>query len=841
MFLKKRKQILKIYSLILIQALILGNSVWAAESSTLSPKLEIYQPAFQNFYSQLSNFENKEQLAKSESLPCPKPRKKLSSLTRQVLNSWQEKWHSYWDYYLPFLKKFKTLGFNPADIKVLFKVLKSNEYLYSPDVGADALYYLAKHLLSEEIGFMHFQAYALLFELARHPEPRKIMLRYFHVIDELEEAGFDYLEIEKIISSPPSSSILINEDAEKRLDLIEHRLSKVKNLKAENWRKKDAILNEWKLSALLIDENRKAENAVLNIFQRIREEMQEVIELDDRVMAIDVDALLSGKADADEIYQGTVSEIKYMQRLLSGKRPADPKQKKTIDQANRLMAMFLNNSGISFSPFPVYFTSNDQMHTDAAVEFMPYCKGVISQAEIHGDKLLKALIHEGLHANSRGYIQTRLNEGMTEYLRDKFMMLSDGYKDLTYDSILEYHFENFTAKYVPELHVILLLLYNFGEDALFNAYFRGDTKALEKLLGWKAWEKLQELAVQYEYASEDKIKKEYSREAEKLLKTLIPGFKTFDTEESEKTPLDYRKPDIEFSAEPEQEYSREQNINEGIKPDENFAEVDFEKNKISDSELEFNDGIINLLENGLDTNTTLTVTHIGPDSDEIDKIICNGINPLFYDTRRIKKRVILYSRKKGSQYTAANEAVASHADIIPSENLFEYHAIHGSLNEEAKKEIIRGGDIFIATGGFADICLRCSVEDIIAEQRNNKRKSLIFIPLKATSHFIITPEKCDSLVKSYGQSLSLYAGSDNYAIYDLIQDKLHRMSSNAPEVVLTFVSSADEVFRWLNIINAYKNRRKSGKWYCEQAPLCQTSIFIFDRRLFTRLLVEQAI
>ncbi len=535
---KKNIFAIRIIILLIIQTLMLSNCVWAMNVSTLSPKLEISLPNFQAAFQSLKVISSKHNpvLAKTDRT-MPGKSKNIKQETVQSLSILKDKVTIYWNYYRPLYKKFRSLDFESREIKPVLKTLLKHGNIYAATRKADALYNLAKYMLSEELGFRHVKLIDLLGELSSQEKVRKAAQTAFDVIGRLQKEGFDGTAIQKImLVGIPRTNI------EERLEEIRYRLKKMELMQIDLWRKKEALIHQEYFEELLRDEADKARGKILSMFERLKQETQEPIEINGRVMQINIHALLTSRVSIEQIYKATLHEINFTKQLLANRVNPTKQQKKIIEDTNDLLSHLLSSFSLNFYPFPIYFVSDL-----AEGIFLPYYHAVASNADIAPKELFHELIHEGLHANAHGFIFTRLNEGMTEYWRNKLLLLNAGVRELTYEKIIEHHYDNFTDRYVPDLNVILLLLYNFGEEALFDAYFYGDNRALELALGPRVWEELKVILLRYEHADDEEVK-EYPEKVEKLLKKHFPDLKTFDIGENETAMLNYLKPKSKIAA-----------------------------------------------------------------------------------------------------------------------------------------------------------------------------------------------------------------------------------------------------------------------------------------------------
>lgn len=536
----------------LICIFITTGSSWASDSATLSPQLSIVNPEIQAVFQKtpFNGFErilafNSESYSEFESAKA----RDLSYLIEnpnKVETIWQaaakgikvlkEQFFIYWNYSRPLYKQYRSIDIDPQDIKPILKSLSKHANIYIAKRNAEVLFHLAKYLLTEDLGFMRHHVIDILVQLSAKKQVRKLIADYFNTVELLQNENFDSTDIQQIIKNQNSKLGIEN-----YLEQLRYRLVKLRWMQIESWRKKEALINQNYFERLVKDKTDKAQENMLSTFERVKEAIEDPVELTPRVMQINLYMLLTNRIHLAQVYNTTVREIKFIQSLISSRIKATKEQEKIIEQTNSFLRDALNDFGIVFEPRPVYFVPNDIMPDLTDGVFLPYYNIIASCSQITAKALNYELLHEGLHANAHGFIFTRLNEGMTEYWRNKLLMLNAGAKELTYQKIMDHHYNNFTERYIPDLQVILLLVHNFGERALFDAYFYGDNRALISALGARAWEELQDLSFRYEHANELDIK-DYPGKVERLLKKYFPDLKTFHTQRDEDSPLNYIKP-----------------------------------------------------------------------------------------------------------------------------------------------------------------------------------------------------------------------------------------------------------------------------------------------------------
>ncbi|MFA4842292.1 MAG: nucleoside monophosphate kinase, partial [Candidatus Omnitrophota bacterium] len=214
------------------------------------------------------------------------------------------------------------------------------------------------------------------------------------------------------------------------------------------------------------------------------------------------------------------------------------------------------------------------------------------------------------------------------------------------------------------------------------------------------------------------------------------------------------------------------------------------------------DRIKELLAAGINSQATLTITHIGkaeramepffgPVLDQIGKIFAHpGVTT-----------INLYCDTYGSAYTEA----------------ISYHSQAGSIPEAAGEKIRQGGNVFIAAGSVVGACHATTVKEILTIKI--REKVIIFIPLPTTG-------QTTSHDKSY--SNILYPYGIRWEVYDFTKPAfITGQSLELPNIIIVWTNTVEEALEWLDFIK--QEAASKGAPYTATRPCPEAGVVTAER------------
>ena len=178
---------------------------------------------------------------------------------------------------------------------------------------------------------------------------------------------------------------------------------------------------------------------------------------------------------------------------------ATQSQQKIIEKADNIVARYLQDLGLPFYSMETIFVPNKIMPPGFAGLYSNFYRKAIFPESSSGRELLHSTIHELMHRNSANFFSTkRLNEGMTEYLTLKLMMVKEGYADISPETILKYYKTLENPEYLFDVTTIGLLIKKIGEASLLDAYFKDNYALIERRLGASTWREIEKIACESE-------------------------------------------------------------------------------------------------------------------------------------------------------------------------------------------------------------------------------------------------------------------------------------------------------------------------------------------------------
>ncbi|MDO8747982.1 MAG: hypothetical protein Q7J72_02570 [Candidatus Omnitrophota bacterium] len=247
---------------------------------------------------------------------------------------------------------------------------------------------------------------------------------------------------------------------------------------------------------------------ILKIFGEVKVALNEPeIILQPKVLLSYIQDLRAGKMNKEDIYSDIYKGVKLQKDILL--QTVDPieEQKESIAQTEPLLKDYFELFGVTYQPVKVVFVPREIVPPIVGAVHFTYYNTLVFPDNLKKQDLVDSFIHESLHSNSFGFAPQKLDEGMTEYLLVKLLMKQEGKTDFSYSSMLNFYREYLSRKaqkyissYIFELAAILHLIGKIKEkeESMVTAYFKGDQGLLETVLGENVWQRIVNLAYQYE-------------------------------------------------------------------------------------------------------------------------------------------------------------------------------------------------------------------------------------------------------------------------------------------------------------------------------------------------------
>ncbi|MFA5286951.1 MAG: methyltransferase domain-containing protein, partial [Candidatus Omnitrophota bacterium] len=121
----------------------------------------------------------------------------------------------------------------------------------------------------------------------------------------------------------------------------------------------------------------------------------------------------------------------------------------------------------------------------------------------------------------------------------------------------------------------------------------------------------------------------------------------------------------------------------------------------------------------------------------------------------------------------------------------------GTIPEEARVEILNGGDVIVMAGQKRDVCLAISFGETVEMMVEERRRAVIFVALEATAATFPYVDSSDG----YAASLAHALPGGAYEIYDFVNGGFFGSFNDTPQIILVWVEACDDALRWLDMIN----------------------------------------
>lgn len=263
--------------------------------------------------------------------------------------------------------------------------------------------------------------------------------------------------------------------------------------------------------------SQEAKEQILKLFEKIQRGRSRKIFVRDATLNLLAYRLTHAQMDLEEMEWRLKEELDEQEKilLLPQYQESDLPDhfKQDIRHLENLLKEYLNDFGISYEGFQAAFPKPTSKAREfsvlrgslgAALSF--YNTLVIDWADISAieNKHMnpsQVLLHEELHRISQGFETEFLEEGMTQYLTLKLMMIKAGQNDFSLEAMLHYylHSEPTAPRLYPTVAMILLREV-LGETNLIKAYLTGNADSLDDQDPESLWSQV--LATAYQFESE---------------------------------------------------------------------------------------------------------------------------------------------------------------------------------------------------------------------------------------------------------------------------------------------------------------------------------------------------
>jgi hypothetical protein len=249
-----------------------------------------------------------------------------------------------------------------------------------------------------------------------------------------------------------------------------------------------------------------------------------------RVLVFYAEELRAGRMKPAEIFKYFRRDALRENTIVEHPQPLSDAQITVIREMEGAMQHFFSLYGIQYPRMRVTAVPVNVFPRGVIATYCPF-HAIMAIAAAHEDEwvLFPISLHERLHSVAAGFVPTRLNEGMTEYITTTMLMGRAGIEDASARRIWNFYYQtigdHFKAQglrapgYLIELSTVLLIInYVDDDEQIIYAYLTGDTRPLEAALGPGVWQRIEWWASQFEGVSAGTSRTE--AEAEKTIGDL---------------------------------------------------------------------------------------------------------------------------------------------------------------------------------------------------------------------------------------------------------------------------------------------------------------------------------
>jgi len=163
------------------------------------------------------------------------------------------------------------------------------------------------------------------------------------------------------------------------------------------------------------------------------------------------------------------------------------------ETAGQTAKSFLQSKGISFDPPDVAYHGGSYFQEGRLGKYIDYLGFIVANDEEKDTlKFAATVLHENIHAASQGFVETALDEGMTE-------LLTMGCMTAFIKAIMSKYPGTYKipVMYQYEVGAMTALIKFAGQDNVLRGFFKGEDDGIIDAIGMDKWSKINKLAYSF--------------------------------------------------------------------------------------------------------------------------------------------------------------------------------------------------------------------------------------------------------------------------------------------------------------------------------------------------------